>query len=164
MARMYARRKGKSGSKKIQYKNKPVNIPYSKEEVEKLVVELGKQGYSSAMIGTILRDQYGIPSVRAVTGKRITKILEENNVKYTVIIKRDNKEYPVPEDLVNLWKRALKIRKHLETHKKDKHNRRALQLTESKIRRLEDYYKEIGKLPKDWKYDPETVKVLLGII
>ena len=64
-----------------------------------------------------------------------------------------------PEDLKALIKRALRLRKHLEVHKKDKHNRRGLQLIEAKIWRLSNYYKEKGVLPKDWKYDPERLRI-----
>lgn len=146
MARMYARKKGKSGSKKPL--TKATWVEYSAEEVEQLVVKLAKEGYSSAMIGLILRDQYGIPSVRDVTGKKITKILAEHGLAPKI-----------PEDLFNLLKRAVNLRKHLEVHRKDKHSRRGLELIESKIRRLAKYYIRKGKLPKDWKYDPEKAKI-----
>lgn len=146
MARMYARKKGKSGSKKPL--TKATWVEYSAEEVEQLVLKLAKEGYSSAMIGLILRDQYGIPSVRDVTGKKITKILAEHGLAPKI-----------PEDLFNLLKRAVNLRKHLEVHRKDKHSRRGLELIESKIRRLAKYYIRKGKLPKDWKYDPEKAKI-----
>ena len=146
MARMYARKKGKSGSKKPL--TKATWVEYSPEEVEQLVIKLAKEGYSSAKIGLILRDQYGIPSVRDVTGKKITKILAEHGLAPKI-----------PEDLFNLMKRAVNLRKHLEVHKKDKHSRRGLELIESKIRRLAKYYIRKGKLPKDWKYDPEKAKI-----
>ncbi|NOZ82032.1 MAG: 30S ribosomal protein S15 [Candidatus Micrarchaeota archaeon] len=148
MARMYARKRGKSGSTKPVVKADWVE--YSGEEVERLVVKLAKDGYSSAMIGTILRDQYGIPSVKDITGKSITKILEENGLAPEL-----------PEDLLNLMKRAVRLRNHLETHRKDLHSRRGLELMESKIRRLGKYYIRKGKLPEGWKYDPERAKLLV---
>ncbi|MEM2557688.1 MAG: 30S ribosomal protein S15, partial [Candidatus Bathyarchaeia archaeon] len=58
----------------------------------------------------------------------------------------------IPEDLENLLKRAARIKAHLEKNKKDKHNKRALQLVESKIHRLSEYYKERGILPPNWEY------------
>ena len=67
-----------------------------------------------------------------------------------------------PEDLKALIKKALNLRKHLEVHKKDKHNMRGLQLIEAKIWRLSNYYKEKGVLPADWKYDPERLRIELG--
>lgn len=125
-------------------------VKYSKQEVEKIVVELAKKGYMPSMIGLILRDSYGIPNVKEITGKNITQILEENGIRLEI-----------PEDLLNLMKRAVKLRDHLSIHKKDKHSMRGLMLIESKIKRLEKYYKRVGKLPKDWKYKIETAKILV---
>ncbi|MBC7095668.1 30S ribosomal protein S15 [Thermococcus sp.] len=150
MARLHARKRGKSGSKKPPRTAPPTWVDYTAEEVENLVVKLRKDGHSVAMIGTILRDQYGIPSVRLITGKKITKILEENNLAPEL-----------PEDLMFLIRKAVKLRKHLEQHPKDLHSRRGLQLTESKIRRLVKYYRETGKLPANWRYDPEQAKLLV---
>ncbi|MEM5828061.1 MAG: 30S ribosomal protein S15 [Candidatus Aenigmatarchaeota archaeon] len=127
-----------------------VKVKYSKKEVENLVVKLAKEGYMPSMIGLILRDSYGIPSVKEITGKPILKILEENGIRYEI-----------PEDLLNLLKRAVRLRKHLEIHRKDEHSRRGLILIESRIKRLESYYKRVGKLPADWKYDPEEAKILV---
>ncbi|ACS90324.1 30S ribosomal protein S15 [Thermococcus sibiricus] len=150
MARLHARKRGKSGSKKPPRTAPPTWVDYTAEEVENLVVKLRKDGHSVAMIGTILRDQYGIPSVRLITGKKITKILEENNLAPEL-----------PEDLMFLIRKAVKLRKHLEQHPKDLHSRRGLQLTESKIRRLVKYYRETGRLPANWRYDPEQAKLLV---
>ncbi|MEM5824679.1 MAG: 30S ribosomal protein S15 [Candidatus Aenigmatarchaeota archaeon] len=123
---------------------------YSKEEVEKLVVKLAREGYMPSMIGLILRDSYGIPNVKEITGKSILQILEKNDIRLEI-----------PEDLLNLMRRAVRLREHLSIHKKDKSSQRGLILIESKIRRLEKYYKRVGKLPKDWKYDPETAKIIV---
>ena len=54
--------------------------------------------------------------------------------------------------------RATRIKRHLERHPKDFHNKRALQLVESKIYRLARYYKEKGVLPRDWRYKYEIVQ------
>lgn len=151
MARMHKSRRGKSGSKKV-YRNAPLEwVEMSKEEVVKKIVELYNEGLEPSKIGMVLRDRYGIPSVRQITGKKLVDILRENGItmKY-------------PEDLKALIKRALKLRKHLESHKKDLHNRRGLQLIEAKIWRLSSYYKEIGLLPADWSYDPEKLRVELS--
>jgi small subunit ribosomal protein S15 len=150
MARRYSRKKGKSRSKKPPIKIPPKWVKYKKEEVEALVVKLAKEGKSSATIGTILRDQFGIPDVKAITGKSISKIMKENEV-YP----------PIPEDLLNLLRKAVNLREHLEKHKKDKHSRRGLELLESKIRRLGKYYVRKGVLPKDWTYSPEKAKLLV---
>jgi len=141
MARMYARKRGKSGSKRLYRDRPPEWVPLTPEEIEKKIVELAEKGYSTAMIGLILRDQYGVPNVRQILGKKITKVLEEHGLAPSI-----------PEDLNNLIKKAVRLRKHLSIHRKDYHNKRALQLVESKIRRLVKYYKRVGKLPKDWNY------------
>ncbi len=128
----------------------PTWVKYSPEEVEKIVIKLAKEGYSQAMIGTILRDSYGIPSTKAITGKKISKILEENGLLPKI-----------PEDLKNLILRAINLRKHLQKNKKDKHSTRGLQIVESRIRSLARYYISKGKLPKDWKYVPERAEFLI---
>ena len=102
------------------------------------------------MIGIVLRDQYGIPSVKLITKKSITKILEENNLGLKI-----------PEDLMNLKKKAVNINKHMKAHKHDMTAKRGMQLTESKIRRLAKYYIREGKLPKNWKFDIEKAKLLV---
>lgn len=150
MARMYARKRGKSGS------NRPLKtgvhkwVAYKKDEVEKLVLKLKNEGNQSASIGTLLRDQYGIPLVKDITNKKITKILKENKA-----------ESKIPEDLLNLIKHAVKINGHLKNNKKDVHSKRSLQLTESKIRRLSKYYKKNKVLPKDWNYNIDKANLLV---
>ena len=148
MARIYARKRGKSGSKKPLVAANWVS--YSKEEVERLVVKIAKDGYQTAKVGLILRDQYGIPSVKAVTGNTILRILEENELKPTL-----------PEDLFNLLRKAVNLRDHLAKNKRDAHSKRGLELLESKIRRLVKYYVRTKGLPADWKYDPEQAKLIV---
>ena len=152
MARMYARRRGKSGSKKSLglWKGAPEWLEMSAEDVEQRVVALYNQGLTTSEIGIELRDANGIPSVAQVTGNKMTAILNAHNVAPGI-----------PEDLQNLMRKALRIRKHIEGNKKDVHNKRALQLTESKIRRLEKYYRRDNVLAADWHYKPETAKFVL---
>jgi len=150
MARMHARKKGKSGSKKPPIKTVPRWVSYKKAEVEKIVVKLAKEGYTSAKIGLMLRDRYGIPSVKLITGKSIKQIMMEAGV------------YPkYPEDLLDLLKRAVNLRNHLAAHKKDYTSKRNLGLLESKIRRLGKYYIKKKVLPSNWKYDPEQAKLIV---
>jgi small subunit ribosomal protein S15 len=148
---MHSRKKGKSGSIKPVVKTKSSWLKYDAKEIEQLVVKLAKEGNSASKIGLILRDSYGIPDIKAITNKKITKILQENNL---------TPEFP--EEFKALIKKELKIIKHLETNKKDMPSKRGLQLTESKIKRLMKYYKKTGKLPKEWKYDREKIKLLIG--
>jgi len=125
-------------------------IKYKPNEVEKLVINLFKEGLPPSKIGLVLRDVYGIPSVKAITNKSISKILEEHNLKTEL-----------PEDLISLIRRAVRVREHLKVHRKDKHSARGLLLIESKIKRLIKYYKRVGKLPQDWEYDPDRAKLLV---
>ena len=150
MARMHARKRGKSGSKKPAVKTKPDWVEADKREVEKLVEKLAKDGMAPSAIGRELRDSYGIPSAKAVTGKTVNQMLKEQKLQ---------PEYP--EDLLSLIKKALFLRKHLEKNPKDTHNRRGLQLIESKIKRLQKYYKRKKVLPKDWYYKPEEAGLLV---
>ncbi|MFH1010517.1 MAG: 30S ribosomal protein S15 [bacterium] len=150
MARMYSRRKGKSGSTRPSSPQKPGWAPIKGKEIEMLVVKLAKEGKKPSVIGTLLRDIYGIPSVKLITKKTIHDILKEKQVLPEI-----------PEDLMALMRRSVLIRKHLAENKKDMTAKRGLQLTESKIGRLVRYYKTTKKLPQDWKYDPEKIKLVV---
>ncbi|MEN4005819.1 MAG: 30S ribosomal protein S15 [Methanobacteriaceae archaeon] len=129
---------------------KPEWIEYSNEEIEELILKLKKEGNSTSMIGIVLRDQYGIPDVKLITGKKITRILEDHG-----------QELKYPEDLMNLIRRAVNIRDHLDENPKDLHTRRGLRIIESKIRRLVKYYVREGVLPEGWKYDPRSAALLV---
>jgi small subunit ribosomal protein S15 len=148
---MHSRKKGKSGSTRPARLEKPVWVELSAEEVENEVVKLARKGYSKSRIGVLLRDSYGIPLVRVVTGKTISQILEENDIKT-----------PIPEDLTDLIKKALNLRKHMETNHKDLESRKGLQRTESKIFRLIKYYKKKNVLAKDFKYDVEKIRTIIA--
>jgi len=150
MARIYSGKKGKHGSKKPPIRAAPKWFKMKKEEIEDLVVKLAREKYSSALIGTILRDQYAVPNVKIITGKSVAKIMKENKL------------YPdLPEDMLNLLKKAVLLRQHLQRLKADHHSRKGLQNLESKIRRLGKYYSIKGIMPKDWKYDPEKAKLIV---
>ncbi|WP_414469992.1 30S ribosomal protein S15 [Methanobacterium sp. ACI-7] len=130
--------------------NKPDWVEYSNEEIVELILKLRKEGNSTSVIGIALRDQYGIPDVKTITGKKITKILEDNG-----------QELKYPEDLMNLIRRAVNIRDHMEENPKDLHTRRGLRIIESKIRRLVRYYVREGVLPEGWRYDPRSAALLV---
>ena len=149
MSRMYSRKKGKSGSRKPMVK-KASWVKLKPNEIEEIIIKLAKQGHSSAKIGTVLRDQYGIPSTRVLTKEKISNIMKKNDA------------YPeLPEDLFDLIKRAVDLRSHLDKNNKDYISKRGLELTESKIRRLAKYYKTKNQLPKDWKWDPVKAKLMV---
>jgi small subunit ribosomal protein S15 len=150
MARMHSRKKGASRSRPPTVEKVPDWSDVSKEELEKLVIKLHDSGLPSTKIGLTLRDQYGVPSVKLVLGKNMTRFLKEKS------------SLPeIPEDLSNLMRHSLQVRKHLKTNVKDVHNKRALQLMENKIRRLVKYYHDSGRLARSWEYKPETVEMLV---
>jgi len=148
MAKMHSRKKGRAGSKKPSTQAKWVE--YKDKEVESLVLKLNKSGLNTADVGRTLRDQYGIPSVKSVTKKTINQILGESGLLPKI-----------PEDLFNLLKRAVVLNDHLAKNKKDSTSKHGLELLESKIRRLVKYYVREGRLPKDFKYEPERAKLLI---
>lgn len=148
MAKMHSRKKGKAGSKRPPVPAKWVE--YKDKEVESLVIKLYKSGLKTADIGRILRDQYGIPSVKSITNKTISEILEENNLLPKI-----------PEDLFNLLVKAVRLRDHLAKNKKDYTSKHGLELLESKIRRLIKYYVREKRLPEGFTYEPEKAKLLI---
>ena len=150
MARMYTHRRGKSGSSKPHSGELPEWSNTDKGEVEKLVMQLHADGHSTAMIGTVLRDQHGVPNPRAVLGKRISQVIQENG-----------KEGTYPEDLMNLMRKAVGLIDHMQSNRKDLHNSRSLALIESKIRRLATYYRSKGRLEQDWKYKRDQVRLMV---
>jgi small subunit ribosomal protein S15 len=151
MARMHARRRGKSCSVRPYRKQVPAWSNTDKAAIEKVILDLRKEGASSAKIGLVLRDRYGVPDVKLALGKRIGEILREHKVASEI-----------PEDLRDLMMKALGLRKHLAENKKDLHNKRQLQLTESKVRRLVKYYTGSKKLPKEFVYKPDQAEILLS--
>lgn len=140
--------KGKSHSIRPVSRRPPSWCRYQPEEVEAFVIKLAKEGNSPSRIGTILRDQYAIPLVKPITGKSITKILQEADLTSAM-----------PEDLANLIKKAQGLAVHMERNKKDLHNKRAMQMIEAKIHKLSRYYKREGVLPLNWKYEPKIASL-----
>ncbi|KYH38850.1 MAG: 30S ribosomal protein S15 [Candidatus Hecatellales archaeon B24] len=143
MARIHTHRRGSSHSTRPIGRRPPSWCTYKPEEVEALVVKLAKEGRPPSEIGIILRDQYGIPLVKPITGKSVTEILEEAGLALRL-----------PEDLANLLEKQKQMVRHLEKHRADKKNVHSLQLLESRIHRLIKYYRRLNRLPPDFKYKP----------
>jgi len=129
---------------------RPEWVTFSNEEIEEMILKFNKEGKTTSEIGIILRDQYGIPKVKDVTGERITEIL-----------KRNDQAGDYPEDLMNLIRRAVNIRDHLEDNPKDLHSKRGLTIIESRIRKLASYYVSEGELPEGWRYNPQQAALLV---
>ncbi len=142
---MHSRKHGKHGSKKPVKRMKLEWLIYDKDEVEKIVQKLAKDGKTSSQIGIALRDQYGVPDVRYFN-MRITKMMPKK---------------AIPEDLYNLMKKAVNVHKHMAQNKKDSKGKHGLMLLESKIRRLGKYYVRTGKLPRGWKYSIDEARLVV---
>ena len=151
MSRMHAPGRGKSGSTRPHIDSAPVWSNTDKAQIEETIVDLAKKGKTTAQIGTILRDQHAVPSVRLVMGERIGQILARNDISPSV-----------PEDLMDLMRKALRMLDHLSENHKDVHNRRHLHLVESKIRRLARYHKGAGALDSTWTYKRDQLRLAVN--
>lgn len=146
MARTYSRKRGQSGSTKPVEKKNPEWLRYKSKEIELVIGKLAKEGQSASEIGLHLRDAYGIPDVKTLTGKKITQIMKEKKVAPEI-----------PEDLINVIRKSVALSKHLEENKKDQTAKRGLNLADSRIKRLVDYYKKEKVLAADFKYDRQSI-------
>ncbi|NGM71102.1 30S ribosomal protein S15 [Natronolimnobius sp. AArcel1] len=153
MARMHTRRRGSSGSDKPTADEPPEWSDVDADEIEDRVVELAEQGYEPSQIGIKLRDEgvtgTPVPDVKLATGKKITEILEENDA-----------QSEIPEDLRSLMERAVRLREHVQQNPQDYQNKRSLQNTESKVRRLVAYYRG-DELEADFQYSYDVAVELL---
>lgn len=141
--------KGRSHSVRPVSKRSPSWCKYEPEEVEALVVKLAREGESTSRIGTILRDQHGIPLVKPITGKSITSLLKEADMAPSI-----------PEDLGMLLRKAARLSTHLDRNKMDLANKRSLQVIEARIYKLSRYYKKKSVLSSDWKYQHKVASIV----
>merc|ERR1712046_418370 len=102
-------------------------------------------GQTPSQIGVTLRDSFGVPQVKGLTGSKILRILKQSGIAPEI-----------PEDMYCLIKKAVSIRKHLERNHKDKDAKFRLILVESRIHRLARYYKRTKQLRANWKYVSAT--------
>jgi small subunit ribosomal protein S15 len=123
------------------------------DDIEAHVVELAEQGHDPSQIGLKLRDEgvkgVPVPDIKAATGKKVTTILEDHDAAPEL-----------PEDLRNLMERAIRLRRHVQENGQDMQNKRALQNTEAKIRRLVDYYRG-DAVDEDFVYTYDVAVELL---
>ncbi len=150
---MHTRRRGQSGSDKPVTDEPPEWSDVDADDIEARVVELAEQGYEPSQIGMKLRDEgvtgTPVPDVKLATGKKVTEILDEHDAGSDL-----------PEDLRNLMERAIRLREHMDENPQDFQNKRALQNTESKVRRLVAYYRG-DELDADFTYSYDEAVELL---
>jgi small subunit ribosomal protein S15 len=128
----------------------PSWVPLLPRQIEAKVVELAKEGKQPAVIGLILRDSHGIPSVQEATGKKIAQIIKEAGLAGKL-----------PIDLQNLLQRSIQLQEHLAANPRDLHNLRGLELMESRIRGLAKYHHSRNELPEGWVYTRDTARLLV---
>jgi small subunit ribosomal protein S15 len=153
MARMHTRRRGSSGSDRPAADDPPEWSDVDADAIESRVVELADDGHSPSEIGLKLRDEgvegTPIPDVKLATGKKVTEILDEHDA-----------DPEIPADLRNLMEKAVRLTDHLEENPTDYQNKRALQNTESKIRRLINYYRG-DELDEEFSYSVGEARDLI---
>merc|ERR1711937_230563 len=103
------------------------------EEVIDQITKMAKKGVLPSQIGVSLRDSFGVPKVKAVTGNKILLI-----------------------------KKGVQMHKHMEKNKKDKDSKFRLVLVESRIHRLARYYRRTKQLPANWKYSAGSASALVA--
>eukprot|EP00344_Euplotes_crassus_P002202 CAMPEP_0197009928 /NCGR_PEP_ID=MMETSP1380-20130617/52081_1 /TAXON_ID=5936 /ORGANISM="Euplotes crassus, Strain CT5" /LENGTH=151 /DNA_ID=CAMNT_0042431503 /DNA_START=34 /DNA_END=489 /DNA_ORIENTATION=+ len=151
MGRMHTPGKGISRSSLPYRRTPPSWLKISAQEVVDQICKLAKKGLAPSQIGTILRDSHGVAQIRFVAGNKIVRILKANGLAPEL-----------PEDLYQLIKKAVSVRKHLEKNRKDKDAKFRLILIESKIHRLARYYRLAGTIPPNWKYESATASTLVA--
>lgn len=150
---MHTRRRGSSDSDRPAVSESPEWSDVDEDDIVDRIVELAEDGHDASVIGLKLRDEgvrgVPIPNVKLATGKKITEILEN-----------EGSAPELPEDLRNLLERAIRLHEHIQEHPQDSQNKRALQNTESKVRRLAEYYRG-DVIPADFRYSIVEAERLL---
>ncbi|HRZ85903.1 MAG TPA: hypothetical protein P5277_03920 [Candidatus Paceibacterota bacterium] len=95
------------------------------ENIEEVVIDLAKKGNHPAKIGLILKEKYGVEKIKLL-GKKITKILKENNISYD-------------DDVAFVNKKLKRIEEHNAKNKQDKKAGREVVKYVSLKKRLENY-------------------------
>merc|ERR1711998_332935 len=149
MGRMHCPGKGKSRSS-LPYVRAAPEWSKSASEIEKQIVAFAKKGLTTSQIGVELRDRFGVPQYRYLTGDTITRVLKLHGFNRSL-----------PESLYFLIKKAVNIRKHLSRNRKDNDAKFRLILTESRIYRTARYFKLSKKLPPTWRYESASAATLI---
>ena len=151
MGRMYSKGKGIS-KRSLPYRKAPPSwVQISASDLTQQIIKMAKRGQSPSQIGVVLRDQYGIPQVKGVTGSKILRVLKVNGVAPQL-----------PEDMYHLIKKAVNIRKHIEKFRADKDGKFRLICTESRIHRLARYYRGSKALPPTFRYNSKKADTLIA--
>jgi len=148
--RMHSKGKG-IARRCLPYRKAPPSwVQISTGDLVEQIVKLAKKGSSPSQIGVVLRDSYGVPQVKGVTGSKILRILKKAGLAPQI-----------PEDLYHMIKKAVNVRKHLEKFRKDRDAKFRLILIESRIYRLARYYRKTKQLPATWRYNSKKADTLI---
>ena len=112
-------------TKKTPEKKNPIGDREKAENIEEIIIDLGKQGVHPAKIGLILKEKHNVDAIKPL-GKKITQILKGNNIKYDTDL-----------DFVN--KKIGKIQKHSEKNKQDKRAKREIVRFIGLKKKIEEY-------------------------
>lgn len=91
---------------------KPNWVKLKPSDLEKIVLDLAKEGKTFSQIGIILRDQHGIPKSKLL-GKKISKIIRGSKIN-------------VEEDRNRVKTKITGLNNHLTKNKHDKKAKRSL--------------------------------------
>jgi small subunit ribosomal protein S13e len=179
-------------SSALPYRRAPPSwLKTTPEEVVEHIIKLARKGLTPSQIGVALRDSHGIPQVRFVTGNKILRILKSQGTLPHLPLLSQLMHYlftlfpsylhpllvmhaalpfclgiglgpSIPEDLWHLIKKAVAVRKHMETNRKDRDSKFRLILIESRIHRLARYYKTKQQIAPTFKYDAATASTLVA--
>ena len=93
-------------------------------DVEKLIIEIGKQKVPSEKIGLMLRDQHGIPKVK-LFGLKINKVLAKHNLA-------------VNSEKKHIETKIKRLKKHSEKNKHDYTAMRKAVMYASQVKKMEN--------------------------
>ena len=151
MGRMHNNGKGISKRSLPYVRSAPTWSKAESKAVKEDIFKYARKGFFPSQIGVMLRDSYAIPQVQAITGAKILRVLKAGGLAPRL-----------PEDLYNLIRKAVTMRKHLATFRKDKDAKFRLILVESRIHRLARYYRSKRQLPPNWRYDSSNASTLVA--
>ncbi|OCT48928.1 40S ribosomal protein S13 [Cladophialophora carrionii] len=174
MGRLHSKGKGISASAIPYSRSVPTWFKSTPETVVDNICKLARKGATPSQIGVVLRDSHGVAQVKVVTGQFTTDRFAQlapgagfadfrgAGNKILRILKSNGLAPEIPEDLYMLIKKAVAVRKHLERNRKDKDSKFRLILIESRIHRLSRYYKTVGVLQPNWKYESATASTMVA--
>jgi ribosomal protein S15P/S13E len=117
-------------TKKIEDIRKPTWLKLSEEEMKKIISQLSEKN-SPAQLGTILRDQHGIPTTR-IYGKKLGAYLKELGI---------NKN----PDLENAEKKLENLKEHFKNNITDKKAKHKLQKAQGRVNITKKYFAKQSK-------------------